>query len=192
MARDARLGILLLVAAGVGWCGSRVSDPPPRSAPSAQVRSSTPLVPINPAVTTVALPAAPTVPSEPVSAEPAYAARDLYTSANVRLRAQPSTDAPIIVTVPHGSVIRSLDMDGQWHRVSFSSYSGWIRGDYLVAERPRAPVASSSTIRPLVGSPQPRAQRSVQSSGRYIRGPRGGCYYINRNGNKTYVDRSMC
>lgn len=27
---------------------------------------------------------------------------------------------------------------------------------------------------------------------RYIRGPRGGCYYINRNGNRTYVDRSMC
>lgn len=31
------------------------------------------------------------------------------------------------------------------------------------------------------------------STGRkYIRGPRGGCYYINRNGNKTYVDRSFC
>lgn len=26
----------------------------------------------------------------------------------------------------------------------------------------------------------------------YIRGPRGGCYYINRNGGKTYVDRSLC
>lgn len=25
-----------------------------------------------------------------------------------------------------------------------------------------------------------------------IRGKRGGCYYINRNGNKTYVDRSLC
>lgn len=26
----------------------------------------------------------------------------------------------------------------------------------------------------------------------YIRGPRGGCYYINKNGNRTYVDRSLC
>lgn len=26
----------------------------------------------------------------------------------------------------------------------------------------------------------------------YIQGPRGGCYYINANGNKTYVDHSMC
>lgn len=32
------------------------------------------------------------------------------------------------------------------------------------------------------------------TSGRsgYIRGPRGGCYYINSNGNKTYVDHSYC
>jgi hypothetical protein len=26
----------------------------------------------------------------------------------------------------------------------------------------------------------------------YITGPRGGCYYINSNGNKTYVDHSYC
>jgi len=26
----------------------------------------------------------------------------------------------------------------------------------------------------------------------YYRGPRGGCYYINSNGNKTYVSRSLC
>ncbi|MBQ4819618.1 hypothetical protein [Aquimarina sp. MMG016] len=26
----------------------------------------------------------------------------------------------------------------------------------------------------------------------YYRGPRGGCYYINSNGNKTYVSKSMC
>ena len=26
----------------------------------------------------------------------------------------------------------------------------------------------------------------------YITGPRDGCYYINRNGNRTYVDRSYC
>jgi len=24
------------------------------------------------------------------------------------------------------------------------------------------------------------------------RGPKGGCYYINGNGNKTYVDRGLC
>lgn len=36
------------------------------------------------------------------------------------------------------------------------------------------------------------AARSIFRKREYITGPRGGCYYINRNGNKTYVDRSMC
>jgi hypothetical protein len=30
------------------------------------------------------------------------------------------------------------------------------------------------------------------SKRKYIRGPRGGCYYINSKGNKVYVDRSLC
>lgn len=38
-----------------------------------------------------------------------------------------------------------------------------------------------------------RTSNSRKSTSRtYIRGPRGGCYYINSNGGKTYVDRSMC
>ncbi len=31
-----------------------------------------------------------------------------------------------------------------------------------------------------------------QQQRQYITGPRGGCYYINSNGNKTYVDKSFC
>ena len=36
------------------------------------------------------------------------------------------------------------------------------------------------------------AGRRRSRSAKYITGPRGGCYYINSNGNKTYVDRSLC
>ncbi len=38
----------------------------------------------------------------------------------------------------------------------------------------------------------PIATLSPAQGRTYITGPRGGCYYINRNGNKTYVDRSFC
>ena len=31
-----------------------------------------------------------------------------------------------------------------------------------------------------------------KSNHTYITGPKGGCYYINSNGNKTYVDRTLC
>lgn len=46
---------------------------------------------------------------------------------------------------------------------------------------------------PLVSTPSApaAAPRQPRSNG-FIRGPRGGCYYINSRGNKTYVDRGMC
>ncbi len=39
---------------------------------------------------------------------------------------------------------------------------------------------------------QRKKQSRKATKTKYIRGPRGGCYYINGNGNKTYVDRSLC
>ena len=48
-----------------------------------------------------------------------------------------------------------------------------------------ASSTSSSSYEPL--------KSTYGSDGRtYYTGPRGGCYYINSNGNKTYVDHSYC
>lgn len=52
---------------------------------------------------------------------------------------------------------------------------------------------TKSDARPLSSSRAPSRGSRGSSGGRtYIRGPRGGCYYINSSGNKTYVDRSLC
>lgn len=37
-----------------------------------------------------------------------------------------------------------------------------------------------------------KTDNAAADSSRYITGPRGGCYYLNGNGNKTYVDHSFC
>lgn len=37
-----------------------------------------------------------------------------------------------------------------------------------------------------------KAVAAPLSGRKYIRGPFGGCYYLNSKGNKSYVDRSMC
>jgi hypothetical protein len=52
------------------------------------------------------------------------------------------------------------------------------------------PLPSPTTV-PLKQS-QSKALPTARQSSIYIRGPRGGCYFINRNGRKTYVDRSLC
>lgn len=195
MARKSGLGWLVLVVLGIGWCSnqsaqnnsttasSRSSQSTPVSSAKAPPRPSEPVQPIQ----NVSIAPQTTTPPAPV-------ATTLYTTANVRLRAEPSIGSGIILTVSSGSAVQSMKMEGQWHYVTYGNYSGWIRGDYLATRRP-APQAAPSTAMPLVGAPsRPRATQPSRSSSRsgYIRGPRGGCYYINRNGNKTYVDRSMC
>ncbi len=71
-----------------------------------------------------------------------------------------------------------LKSDGTWEYVKDKSTSSNI-----------------NQFKSTSSSPSPRKtnkSKSSSSSRNYIRGPRGGCYYINSNGNKTYVDRSMC
>jgi endonuclease YncB( thermonuclease family) len=36
------------------------------------------------------------------------------------------------------------------------------------------------------------AQETEKANRKYLTGAKGGCYYINSNGNKTYVNRSLC
>ncbi|MCI0337840.1 MAG: hypothetical protein L0226_09700 [Acidobacteria bacterium] len=60
-------------------------------------------------------------------------------------------------------------------------------------------AASSLTSPRPTSAPNARTESKPTDSSRestsyrtYIRGPRGGCYYINSNGNKTYVSQSYC
>ncbi len=62
----------------------------------------------------------------------------------------------------------------------------------LPSENPsgiQPPIISNPTT--LV-TPPPSVPIPATSSRTYIRGPRGGCYYLNRSGNKVYVDKSLC
>lgn len=63
--------------------------------------------------------------------------------------------------------------------------AGYVVRSFQGFSTPVAVPASSFT--PVYQSPQRQPEARE-----YITGPRGGCYYINRNGSKTYVDRRMC
>lgn len=71
-----------------------------------------------------------------------------------------------------------LKSDGTWEYVKDRSTSSNINQFKSTSSSPSSRRTNTS--------------KSSSSSRNYIRGPRGGCYYINSNGNKTYVDRSMC
>jgi endonuclease G len=50
---------------------------------------------------------------------------------------------------------------------------------------------STSTTEPEVKEIKP-AEKPDSKDRTYLKGSRGGCYYINSSGKKTYVDRSLC
>jgi hypothetical protein len=68
--------------------------------------------------------------------------------------------------------------------------------------RRRAGRAAMPAIAPLGAEPAPTRPTTIYSLStrrtttrgqlELIRGPRGGCYYIRRSGEKGYVDRSLC
>jgi hypothetical protein len=72
-------------------------------------------------------------------------------------------------------------------------------GCYYIGDSGEKEYVDRSECRRAPAAPQPLLSTGSGSSarrsggGRELHvGPRGGCYYINSNGNKTYVDRSAC
>jgi len=197
MARKTGLGWLVLVVLGVGWYSSQMGKSGTGAANSSSVQS-TPVA--SPSGLRSTEQVSGDVPARNVSIAPrtvapaALASTMLYTTTNVRLRTEPSTNSGTVLTVSGGSAVQSVKVEGQWHYVAYGNFNGWIRGDYLAEHRPEPKRTAPPAAVPLYRAPsQPRATQPFRSFGRsYIRGPRGGCYYINRNGNKTYVDRGMC
>jgi hypothetical protein len=73
--------------------------------------------------------------------------------------------------------------DGTTGRVAFGKLAPSV-----FSSAPNAPT----TARAIYNPPQAHVMRSVPAHRNYIRGPRGGCYYISGSGSKVYVDRSKC
>ncbi len=139
-ARPSRTGAivwLLLIGVMLGWCVSRNRDL------STSTTLSVP--PTVPEVTQNAQPSEavgmpkPAAPV-PLLNKPMEPRVWLYTKAAVRLRAAPSTDAQIVMTVPSGAKVSALSTDGQWHYVKYGSRNGWMHGNFLDEGAPATPT----------------------------------------------------
>jgi hypothetical protein len=137
--------------------------------------------------TSVSIAPAPPPADSPVVAErTTVEVRDgLYIHGTVEVRAEPRSDAAILRTLNRGDYVHVGPADANgWAKVySGATYFGYVyRASSLIQPTP-----------PFVDLVSPGTRPSPEAESRvYIRGPKGGCYYINRNKNKQYVDRSMC
>ncbi|MEC7263449.1 MAG: hypothetical protein VXW38_06885 [Bacteroidota bacterium] len=126
----------------------------------------------------------------------------LFTKRGAVLRIGPRALSEIIVELPVNTKIYLISKEEAYLKVNSEYGEGYVFQYYTNYSKSKAvqnsisPSTSSLTkeksSNPASSYKSSTRTKSYSTSRRYIRGPRGGCYYINSNGNKTYVDRSLC
>lgn len=119
----------------------------------------------------------------------------IVVAAGARIYDRPTTISEVKKEVPIRTSVRLLDTVDGWSVVRIDDLVGWMPPNTLSSARTSSGSAkgpSSSALGLLGNGSAGHARPSTAAERVYIRGPRGGCYYINRSGNKTYVDRSLC
>jgi hypothetical protein len=143
----------------------------------------------------------------PLSASPQTPKYARVISQSANLRETPSVTGTGSLEITEDTLVKVLDEKLPWFVVRIGNRVGWMHGntlEFINAQRSTAqpleqnvsPIYTPST------APAPRRDSSpdtVPDTGgytrpdrTYIRGPRGGCYYLSPSGRKVYVDRSLC
>ena len=105
---------------------------------------------------------------------------------NANLRETPSTTGLAEGEVTEGTIVKILDEKLPWYVVRVGDRVGWMHGATLLFMDEATTTSEREPVRVI-------APATRSNTGRvYIRGPRGGCYYISGSGSKVYVDRSGC
>lgn len=65
---------------------------------------------------------------------------------NVRLRANPSINARIIVEIPQGSIAEVLQEGAGWNKIRVNGHTGWMMARFLVRETAPEPAPAFITV----------------------------------------------
>lgn len=109
----------------------------------------------------------------------------------------PAAAAPLLSSPSRSSSEDPRRSDGTQLHVGSRGGCYYINGSgrkMYVDRSACAGITPPAAAAPQLSSPSgSSSQGPRRSGGRQLHvGPRGGCYYYNSNGNKTYVDRSEC
>ena|ERR1044071_2315500 len=113
---------------------------------------------------------------------------------NANLRETPSVTGLVEGEVSEGMVVNVLDEKLPWYVVRVGDRVGWLHGATLLFIDNATTTSEGEpmrVIRPTETYSLPQSTRTTVDRV-YIRGPRGGCYYISGSGSKVCVDHSMC
>jgi hypothetical protein len=117
-------------------------------------------------------------------------------SENANLRGTPSEKGKVVETLRRDTQVAVIKQKDAWFLVQSTEYVGWLHGNTIrLADDNAGGGNATVTERVTPTAPEPKyvyVPRSDPQPRTYFRGPRGGCYYINSSGKKTYVDHSLC
>lgn len=124
-----------------------------------------------------------------ITSAPAEPREWFYIHGTMNVRTEPDPDAEILRTLGRGDRVQLGPGDANgWARL----YRGDLPDGYIYRASDLVRTTAPAAPQP-VGAGRADGESRRSSGGRQLHvGPRGGCYYINSNGNKTYVDRSEC
>lgn len=114
-----------------------------------------------------------------------------------KLKKKPEIFTDVIIVFDDEKKIIILDYVDGYFEVCQDSLCGymseiWVKKSNLVSEFINSIESKSKYISKQNYSNSIERTKVYYTSRRYYRGSKGGCYYINSNGNKTYVERSLC
>jgi len=72
------------------------------------------------------------------------------TTTNLALRAAPSSNTELLLTIPAGDKVQVGRCSGGWCKVTWNSYSGYARADGLAVQRSAKRAARSYTVQPEI------------------------------------------
>ncbi len=122
-------------------------------------------------------------------ASQAFSQSAVVRSDNTKLRGTPAASGKIVETLWAKARVEVIRERGQWVLVQTDEYVGWLLAREL--DRPITPDGEA-TEPAATKAPPPPTRTAAAGERTYLRGPRGGCYYLNDSGRKVYVDHSKC
>lgn len=119
------------------------------------------------------------------------------------LKEEPVLSSLTTYLIPGGTIVKITKHSIGYWQAEVDGHLGYLPKPYIFLTG-KNPEELNSELKPKRESGvfgvlkevqnQNRTHRSTRASSTpyYIRGPRGGCYYITGSGRKEYVDRNLC
>ncbi len=120
---------------------------------------------------------------------------------NAYLRGTAIETGAVVDTLSPGTEVEIFRQQGQWFLVQASPFVGWMHRNSLRLKSTAKPEPATPPVETAPSEPtsdtRPRtpltaAQPSSSDKRIYVRGPRGGCYYVRPDGKKVYGGQDQC